>query len=492
MKCCSNEACPSRQRGGGPAAHPDHVDLCPDCGQPLSPKDWLTGQAWTTLWKRAWVSVGVVALFMGARWIPLPTVRPEYGIGGDMREAWSIMALGLKPWISGYVLVEIVALIVPMWRSLRASGSAGRAKLHRASLIVGMLLTFIQAMTLVIGLESMGVIGEEGAGVRVFTVLILLGASAALVALARIVDGHGLGTGFSILLLAQAIPEIVEPLGYFCRDALSDVIPVSAGLLGIVIISVIIWASLWMFGQNPLPSQASSSRTLMLSRPACGMAPILVATFILAFASHWTGFGNSAQTFGPHSPGFLPALLLLSAATAPLFAFLFNQPKRVAEVWKWLSPNVSVDTPNLKAVMQECIVFIAVIVLMDAWANRAVGLGYLPSAVTIVLVTGILCDIVSEWRAIKTDCTLVPIWEIHQTYAVAPAIRLLEANGIYAFGRGVHLRALLQFFGPYIPVLIMVPMEDGQRAHALISARWPERDVAAEPMDASLTKSPSP
>ena len=55
-------------------------------------------------------------------------------------------------------------------------------------------------------------------------------------------------------------------------------------------------------------------------------------------------------------------------------------------------------------------------------------------------------------------------------------MRMLEAERIHAFAKGARLRALLQFFGPYVPVQILVLAKDAQRAHALLQERWPRAD----------------
>jgi hypothetical protein len=165
----------------------------------------------------------------------------------------------------------------------------------------------------------------------------------------------------------------------------------------------------------------------------------------------------------------------MGIGAAVLFAFLFNRPARVAETWRCLSPNPAEGIPRLKTVVLECVLFIVVVFVVDWWAIQRIG-RYAPNTFEVLLGTGIICDLVREWRAAQGDSHLTPVWEIHQMYAVTPAMRLLEAEGIHAFAKGARLRALLQFFGPYVPVLILVPAKDAPRARALLEARWPRAD----------------
>ena len=168
----------------------------------------------------------------------------------------------------------------------------------------------------------------------------------------------------------------------------------------------------------------------------------------------------------------LPAALFLGVGAAMFFAFLFNRPDKIARTWKSLSPNSPEGIPHLKAVMLESVLFILLVVLAEAWAVRHIG-NYSADTVATLLATGIVCDLAREWRAREADPHLTPVWEIHQTYAVAPTMRMLETEGIHAFAKGARLRALLQFFGPYVPVPILVLAKDTERAHALLQERWP-------------------
>ncbi len=423
---------------------------------------------------RALVTLVVLAVCLGARKIPLPTiVAHEVSRLGAM-SSQSIMALGAQPLLSGYVLVEWAALLVPVWRPLRPGGPEGRAKLHHASLIVGMILALLQAFVMTAGLEYMGAARNPGAAFRVITVVILVGATAALAVLARIVDREGLGSGFSILLLAGGFPQIFGPIGNAFAAAQSGAVPSSALLTGAFGVALLVGATLWLFSSNCLPLDETWPHPALIGRPACGLAPLTVATAIVMFvAVLLQRLGHANTTLGGQAPFKPLAIAVLSLAAAVLCAFLFNRPTRIAQAWQALSPNPPEGIPRLKAVMLESVFFIALAVLVRAWLIQRLGAACVPNAFTVILLTGIICDLVREWRACESDPDLTPVWEIHQVYAVAPAMRLLKAEGIQAFAKGLRARSLLQFFGPYVPVLILAPAVQAQAAHALLQARWP-------------------
>jgi len=64
----------------------------------------------------------------------------------------------------------------------------------------------------------------------------------------------------------------------------------------------------------------------------------------------------------------------------------------------------------------------------------------------------------------------VRVWELHRLYAADESMRLLEREGIKAHMRGLRHRSALYFFGPYIPVEVMVAPGDAERAHACLSS----------------------
>jgi hypothetical protein len=165
--------------------------------------------------------------------------------------------------------------------------------------------------------------------------------------------------------------------------------------------------------------------------------------------------------------------VLLSIVAAIVFAFLFNQPSKIARIWKALVPDKPEGVPRLKEVILESVLFILLAVGVEAWLVQRFGVACVVNAGTIIVATGILCDLVLEGRARATGAQLVAIWEIHQVYAVAPTIHLLEAQGWHPFARGLRLRSLLQFFGPYVPVQILVPAAEATTARTLLQARWP-------------------
>src|SRR6185295_13631527 len=159
----------------------------------------------------------------------------------------------------------------------------------------GMLIALFQAVFLTIALESSDVTRNYGAGFRAITVLTLLGATSVLVALARIVDREGLGSGFSILLLADLVPHIFGPMGGAFWAAQSGTIPYSVFFNGVLSAAVLVGVTLWMFSPFCLPASEGFPHPSLVSRPACGVAPF---TTVMAGVAVWARMRNPGHTFG--------------------------------------------------------------------------------------------------------------------------------------------------------------------------------------------------
>jgi len=438
----------------------------------------MTARAQTPVSKTL-ITLAVVVLYIVARKIPLPSITASAEAPYLPHSVESIMALGYQPLLTGYVLVECAALLVPKWRPLRAGSQAGRAQLHRASLIIGMIVALVQALFLALAFQKRGAGLSPAATAG--TVITLLGATAALIVLTWFADRDGLGSGFSALILAAAILGISSPIGNALTAVQFGAIPFSALFTEVLGLAALVIMTLFLFSPYCLPN--TSPDALMISRPACGVTPLTAIPQILALGALVSkqiqpGWATAHKVFTSSSGSFFACVI-----SAFVFAFLFNRPERIAAAWNAFSPNPPEGVPRLKAVMLESFLFIALAIGVQAGLVSQLGARRAPNAANVIFATAIICDFIREWRARQANAHLTFIWEIHQTYAVVPAMRLLESQGLHPFARGLHLRSLLQFFGPYVPIQILVPGDEAQACHALLQDRCPSPDTSHPDLD---------
>ncbi|HEY1099831.1 MAG TPA: hypothetical protein VGF99_12930, partial [Myxococcota bacterium] len=79
---------------------------------------------------------------------------------------------------------------------------------------------------------------------------------------------------------------------------------------------------------------------------------------------------------------------------------------------------------------------------------------------------------------------LVAVWPLHRFALVAPTLHALDAAGITAHLRGGHLRALDHFFAPYVPIDLLVPAADAERASGVVAGIVAAVAVAPSSVDA--------
>lgn len=440
----------------------------------------LQEQVNSPVWRKALVTVAVVAACLAGNFIVLPTVdhnaQPHQQSIGDL----SIMCLGIGPLLSAFLLVELVAWRIRAWAPLRLGGPTARGKLRRAAVILGMILTAGQALVMALGMEHFGMAATPGLSSRLLTTVTLLGAACVMILLAQLVDRHGLGNGFSILILVWLGPRTIPACANLWAAVLSDTIRFRALLPGLLIVVGFVAATLWMFSPCRLLPHGSPEDSVPMRLPACGSMPLTLPAAVLFFfatlAGHldlWPRLKSVGLALRQGTYTYLLALLVLSVATAAFFSELFNDPGHIANAWRRLSGAAAPTVIPFKPVMWESAIFVVLIVLGEQWLIHLWGAANVPPAANIVIATAVLLDLLREAHAQRVHHNLVSVWEIHRVYAVDPVLRLLAAEGIRCFPRGLHHRTLLQFFGPYVPVHIMVEAKDAEHAQALLQSRMP-------------------
>ena len=422
----------------------------------------------TGVFKRLAVSLAVFTSNIIAASTPIPFIKPNEALLSLPRSSWSILAVGLAPLVSSYLLVEMAALLVPAWRAMRRSSAERRIPLKRAAIGFGLALSFIQALILANRFEAMGIQGAESVLFKLKLLLLLLGAAAALIVAASVVDRHGLGSGFAVLILAQWAPAIVEPLMALRSAFLFATLEHRVLHDSLFILALPVAATVWLSTSFCLPIGKSSDHPDLISRPACGVSPLAFLGVFIAVANVWT-LSKGSGSVSTNSNGLN---LLLIGLISCAFAFLFNPPHRIATFWEKLVGFSKDQSPQLVTVLPECVLFIVMAGALELWGSQWIGV-YVPAVSVTIVATAIFIDLVVEFRARQRCHTLVPVWEIHQVYAVAPTLRMLETVNIKAFATNKSLRSMVQFFGPHVPIQIMVPLEDAPRARTLLEARWP-------------------
>lgn len=164
---------------------------------------------------RLLLTIFLLGLYLLGQRVPLPLIDGE-AFAEFLRHSGavdkvSVLALGINPLITGFLLVELFSLITSPGRRLRKGGIAGRAKLNRAALITSLLLSAVQASGISMFLESLTTPGGAplvmypGWGFKLLTMATLTAVTAAVFVLGNVLSSYGIGNGFALLMLAEIV-----------------------------------------------------------------------------------------------------------------------------------------------------------------------------------------------------------------------------------------------------------------------------------------------
>jgi len=478
VKRCPDPECPHRREHGRPAEYREDVTTCPDCGAHLVEEEAVVVPSApqappvsAALWRRLAVTVLVPVAVLVLERVTLPGIDPYFigdvvAWGGDAVQL-SILSLGLVPIVAAYPLVEIAALIVPSWRWMRISGPFGRRRLERAVAIVAVVLALVQGYSVGMWLDnvlsmstSMIYLGLAG---RLLVMVTLAAGTMLLWVAARMISRHGLGNGFSVLLAGLTLPSVLHMLYELWMSYRVGMITPASFILSLGAAVAMVWLAWWMLRQR-----ASSLRA-----PASGLSPVEGAVALLLLpATVGNLLGVTAEWLYPSSVVYVLMEVTLVAVGAIGFTLLYNRPSRVVAAWRPLVEDGSGLEPRARAWMHAAIlpalVPLLLLVIAHAVVMRLSAATFQMSLLFMVVAVAVLMDVAAEWRARRARGELVAVWPVHRVYAVDPAVAYLARHGIVAFPRAVRHRTLLQFFGPFVPVELLVTEADAENAFELM------------------------
>ncbi len=160
--------------------------------------------------------------------------------GGGL-ERFSIFALGIMPYISASIIIQLLQVVSPeLKRMAKEEGAAGRKKITQYTRYATVLITIIQGFALSVGLETMpvsagivGVVIDPGWSFRIITVITLVAGTILIMWLGEQITDKGIGNGISLIIFAGIVAGIPRAGSrYFSAAATEDTnILIVVGLL---------------------------------------------------------------------------------------------------------------------------------------------------------------------------------------------------------------------------------------------------------------------
>jgi preprotein translocase subunit SecY len=220
--------------------------------------------------------------------------------GGALRRL-SILALGIMPYISASIILQLLAVVFPPLEKLSKEGEQGRKKITQYTRYGTVLLSAIQAMGIAIGLESMRsptgqiVVPIPGWSFRLMTAITLTAGAIFLMWLGEQITERGIGNGISLLIFAGIIVRVPEAIVNSWR-LLSTGELKALSFLAILALMVLVVAGVIVMtlGQRPIPVQyakrvvgrriyGGQSTHIPLRVNTAGVIPVIFAASIIVF-----------------------------------------------------------------------------------------------------------------------------------------------------------------------------------------------------------------
>ncbi len=217
--------------------------------------------------------------------------------GGNIRRL-TIFALGIMPYITASIILQLMTVVVPTLEKLQKEGELGRRKITQWTRYLTIILSVLQSFGIAQGLMSMGqgIVISPGFGFVMLTVLSLTTGSAFIMWLGEQISERGIGNGMSLIIFAGIVvglPNAIENL-YTHVFTVHDWSALTLISLIAMMIAVVAFIVLVERGERRIPVQyakrvvgrrvmGGQSTHMPLKVNAGGVIPVIFASSILAF-----------------------------------------------------------------------------------------------------------------------------------------------------------------------------------------------------------------
>ncbi|MDW8324307.1 MAG: preprotein translocase subunit SecY [Burkholderiales bacterium] len=316
--------------------------------------------------------VGALIVYRIGTFVPVPGIDPAVmadlfksqagGIlgmfnmfSGGALERFSIFALGIMPYISASIIMQLLTVVSPQLEALKKEGEAGRRKITQYTRYGTVVLAAFQSLGIAIALEGQpGLVLDPGFMFRITTMVTLITGTMFLMWLGEQITERGVGNGISIIIFAGIVAGLPSAIGGTLE--LTRTGTFSIPLVLMLFIGALLVTALVVFverGQRKILINyakrqvgnriygAQQGSYLPLKVNAAGVIPPIFASSIILFPATLAGWFGSGESMtwlrdlaAALSPG-QPVYVMLYAAAIIFFCFFYTalvfNPKELAD-----------------------------------------------------------------------------------------------------------------------------------------------------------------
>ncbi len=396
--------------------------------------------------KRIWFTLGALIVYRLGTYIPLPGIDPvayaqAFGqqskgvlglfnmFSGGAVQRLAIFALGIMPYISASIIMQLMTSIVPTLEQLKKEGEQGRKIINQYTRYFTVVLACLQAYGISVGLESgAGIVNDPGLFFRISTVISLVGGTIFLMWLGEQITARGIGNGIALIIFSgfvAALPNALAGTLELGRSgALSTALILAIFVLAIAVIMFIVFverAQRRLLVQYPKRQvgnrmfQGDSSH-LPLKLNTAGVIPPIFASSLLLLPTTAAGFANTADM--PQWLATITALLghgqplymLLYASLIAFFAFFYTaivlNPKDTADNLKRHGGFIPGIRPGertaeyvdyvLTRITVVGAIYLIIVCLLPEFLISATGVPFYLGGTSLLIVVSVTMDTMSQ------------------------------------------------------------------------------------------------
>jgi preprotein translocase subunit SecY len=396
--------------------------------------------------KRIWFTLGALIIYRLGTYIPLPGINPEayaqafanqsQGVlglfnmfSGGAVERLAIFALGIMPYISSSIIIQLMTSVVPTLEQLKKEGEQGRKVINQYTRYGTVILATLQAYGIAVGLESASnIVTDPGFFFRISTVITLVGGTIFLMWLGEQITARGIGNGISLIIFSGIVASLPGALAGTLElgrtGALSTPLILAVLALAVIVITFIVFverAQRRLLIQYPKRQvgnrmfQGDASH-LPLKLNTAGVIPPIFASSLLLLPVTAAGF--SSQTAMPEWLATVTSLLghgqplymLLYASLIAFFAFFYTaivfNPKDTADNLKRHGGFIPGIRPGertaqyidyvLTRITAVGAVYLVIVCLLPEFLISATGVPFYLGGTSLLIVVSVTMDTVAQ------------------------------------------------------------------------------------------------
>ncbi|OIQ30548.1 MAG: preprotein translocase subunit SecY [Alphaproteobacteria bacterium MedPE-SWcel] len=309
----------------------------------------------TDLRNRILFTIGLLIVYRLGTWIPVPGIDTDalrqfmetagQGIGGMVSMftggalgRMGIFALGIMPYISASIIVQLLTSMVPALEQLKKEGEQGRKKINQYTRYGTVLLATAQSYGLAASLEAGDLALDAGLYFRLSCMITLVGGTMFLMWLGEQITNRGIGNGISLIIFVGIIAEVPAAIAQFFASGRSGAISPAVIIAVIVMVVAVIMFVVFM-------ERALRKIHIQYPRRQVGMKV-------------YDG-GSSHLPVKVNPAGVIPAIFASSLLLLPTTISTFSQGSATSPVMSWLLANFGPGQPLYLLFFISMIVFFA-------------------------------------------------------------------------------------------------------------------------------------